>query len=485
MRFTLIGHSCLHAETAAGSILVDPWLWGSCYWRSWWHYPPTEVDDSVSSPDFIYLTHHHFDHFHYPSMRRLKKTAKVLIPEFGVDVMAGEVRALGFDDVTELPHGEVVDLGNGVSVASYQYGIDDSTFVIRDGEHVVADLNDCKIRGRALDDVIETFGRPTFAMKAHSFAQSYPAGYTADDPADLTLVDRATYLDDFTRTMAQLQPDYAVPFGSMVGFLHPESEHVNSFQITPYEVRDHAADIASLPTEVVPMIPGDAWSTDLGFELADKDWYSNRDEHLKRLADEVRPKIDTDLAAEAGRHLEWTDFERFMQRFLAAMPPLTGRLLIKRPICFHNVADAAQPYWCVDVRRGRVWRAATPPTDRADLITVPEAILADAIGDDILGVVHGGMRIRTHLAQGGASSDLAFWGMVAVWELGYLPSPWWKAAIPGGPVLNRRMLRVGWQRRHEVFDIIRAVLGAPFSKGTALERVSEGFGTESTPSKAA
>ena len=77
MRVTVIGHSCLRAETRAGTILVDPWLVGSCYWRSWWHFPPsTEPTDELLAPDFVYLTHHHFDHFHYPSMRKLDRSAR-------------------------------------------------------------------------------------------------------------------------------------------------------------------------------------------------------------------------------------------------------------------------------------------------------------------------------------------------------------------------------------------------------------------------
>ena len=479
MRFRLIGHSCLFAETPAGSILVDPWLWGSCYWRSWWHYPPTEVAEDVTRPDHLYLTHHHFDHFHYPSMRKLSRDTRVFIPRFGVDVMAGEVRSLGFPEVTELAHGEVIDLGHDVSIASYQYGIDDSCFVIRSGDDVFVDVNDCKIRGTTLQQVIDKFGHPTFALKAHSFAQSYPLAYTAEDPADLGLVRRDTFLQDFLRVMRQLQPRYAVPFGSMVGFLHPESMHVNDHQITPYEVAEFVEAHGGFPRgEVVPMIPGDSWSSDGGFDRQERDWYSNRSQRLAELAAEVRPTIDRALAEEAERTLAWPVFEAFMQRFLAALPPLTGRILIRRPICFEIGSDTDTPYWSVDVRRRTVTRTTRPPADRADIIHVPEAILHDAIRDDILGVVHGGMRIRTELARGGASSDLAFWGLVAVWELGYLPSPWWTAAKPGGPILNTRMLRVAWRRRTEILEIIGAVGGSVFGKGSALERISSGFGTD-------
>ncbi|TMK60982.1 MAG: MBL fold metallo-hydrolase [Actinobacteria bacterium] len=65
MRFSIVGHATLYVETERANLLVDPWLFGSCYWRSWWHYPPiSDVPDSWLAPEYLYLTHHHFDHFH-------------------------------------------------------------------------------------------------------------------------------------------------------------------------------------------------------------------------------------------------------------------------------------------------------------------------------------------------------------------------------------------------------------------------------------
>ena len=266
MRFTVIGHSCLFVETSAGSIIVDPWLFGSCYWRSWWHYPPTPAPEPEwLEPDYVSLTHHHFDHFHFPSMRRIDRDAKVLVPRFGVDVLAGEVRSLGFAEVTELPHAQVLQLSPEVRVASYQYGTDDTVFVVADGSDVLVDVNDSKIRGRALRQVRDEFGRPTFVFKSYSFAQGYPACYTADDPDDLALITRESYLDDWIRVVEEVEPEFGVPFGSMVAFLHPESRHVNQFLVPPGEVvatweQRHPAS----PTTAVQMDPGDRWSSRAG-----------------------------------------------------------------------------------------------------------------------------------------------------------------------------------------------------------------------------
>ena len=83
MRFTVIGHACLYIETSGPTLLVDPWLTGSTYWRSWWHFPDSgEPETAWLEPDHVYLTHHHWDHFHYPSMRRIDRRAEVLVPKF-------------------------------------------------------------------------------------------------------------------------------------------------------------------------------------------------------------------------------------------------------------------------------------------------------------------------------------------------------------------------------------------------------------------
>jgi UDP-MurNAc hydroxylase len=480
LRFTVVGHSCLYFETAAGSILVDPWLAGSCYWRSWWHYPPSSSPTpELLAPDYIYLTHHHFDHFHYPSMRRLAKRAQVLIPRFGVDVMVDEVRDLGFENVRELPHGKVVDLGHDVRVASFQYGFDDTSFVVADGPDVVVDINDSKIRGRSLRRMKKAFGAPTFAMKGWSFAQSYPIGYTADDPADLELVSRQSFLDDWVGRIEDLEPRYAVPFGSMMALLHPETRDLNRHFIPPSDVvatwkRSPAGSTGT--TEAVAMAPGDAWSSETGFELGTTDWYTDREQRLERIVAEIQPRLDEQAAAEAGRTVDFDVFSRYFRRFARALPPFVGRLAIRRPIVF-LVPSSAEPYWTIDVRRKRVERGTQLPPDTADLIRVPEAVLAEAIEHRVMHVVHGSFRIRTELRPGGVSADLAFWGLLVPWELGYLS---WRT------ILRPRFWRVLWRRRAELIDTALALRG----RGSLAERMSgrlseQGDDREDHPAKVA
>ncbi|HEY7106937.1 MAG TPA: MBL fold metallo-hydrolase [Acidimicrobiia bacterium] len=468
MKFTVIGHSCLFAETSAGTILVDPWLVGSCYWRSWWHYPPTsDPSPELLAPDYVYLTHHHFDHFHFPSMRRIDRRAHVLVPEFGVDVLAGEVRNLGFPEVMELPHGQVVQLGPDVRVASYQYGTDDTVFVVADGDVVLVDINDCKIRGRALEQVKQDFGRPTFVFKSYSFAQGYPACYTADDPADLELITRDTYLDDWIAVVTALEPRYGVPFGSMVAFLHPESRHVNRFLVAPGDVLDAFSSRAiGSGTEAVQMDPGDSWSSEGGFVTGGVDWYTERERRLDDLVARVQPKLDAQAVAEEGVTLDYAEFADYFRGFLHAFPPgVIGRFALRRPVVF-AVPSASLPYWVLDFRRRAVYRLSAPPPDTASIVHVNEAVLADAIAKRLVHVVHGSMRIAVHLRPGGAGDDITFWALLVPWELGYLPVQ---------RSVGRRLAEVGWRRRREWLEWADALRGG--GSGSLFERLSTRFTT--------
>jgi UDP-MurNAc hydroxylase len=450
VRFTVIGHACLFIETGAERILVDPWLSGSCYWRSWWHFPPnTAIRPEFLEPDYVYLSHHHFDHFHYPSLRRISKKARVLIPRFGVDVMRHEVEQLGFADVAELDHGDVLTLPGGARLASYQYGPDDSALVIERDSVVLADLNDCKIKGPAARPMLKAFGPPTFMFKSHSFAQAYPSCYDIRDPADARLMTREDFLETFIDAIRELRPRYAVPFASMVAFLHPESRHSNAYAVRPPEVAAAATlSDAAATTRTVLMVPGDSWSSDRGFSLQPNDYYEKQDEWIARLADASAAKIQQEEDQERGKALTYAAFERHFSGFLRSLPPLIW-LALKRPMVFQAPSDRDAPYWTVDFRTRQVSRAPAPPATYAAIVKLREAVLADAIEKNVVAFAHISMRIRIDLAPGGVQTDFLFWGLLSLHELGYFPLR---------NMLTPRAMNVLWRRRAEVWGFVRSML---------------------------
>lgn len=471
----VLGHACLAVEvgSTAGSvfrIVVDPWLFGSCYWRSWWHHPTApDVADEWWSPDVVIASHHHADHLHYPTVRRFDRSARVVIPRFGVDVMAPEFGALGFDDVTEVPHGGTVELAPGVQYSTYQYGFDDSVVVLHVGDTTLVDLNDAKIRGRALAQVADDVGRPTIAFKTHSWAQAYPLSYTADDPADLRLVTEQTFVDDFLEAAHALRPRFMVPFASDVAFLHPQSRHVNEHTVARAAVMAAMAERGPVDTETVDLRPGEAWSSVQGF-LRDPSPLpedpATRELLITTRVEEVTPTLVAQAEHEAGVTCPFETFRTYFEDFVHAVPWPARRLSSGRPIVF-AAPWSEPPYWVVDLRGQRVHAAALPPDDAASIVEFDEALLAEGMRDRVLHFAQGSFRQRTHVRSGGIADDLAFWGLVMIYEIGYLPLR--GAARP-------RIAAAALRRWREGVDAVESVLRG---RGRSpVERLAGGFAAD-------
>ena len=67
-----LSHASAIVSSNGKSLLMDPWLIGSCYWRSWWNYPPIKPELIINlNVDAIYITHIHWDHWHGPTLKKL------------------------------------------------------------------------------------------------------------------------------------------------------------------------------------------------------------------------------------------------------------------------------------------------------------------------------------------------------------------------------------------------------------------------------
>jgi L-ascorbate metabolism protein UlaG (beta-lactamase superfamily) len=64
LKFTILSHAGMLVEHQGTSVPIDPWLTVSCYWRSWWNFsePDEELIENLK-PDFVYITHLHWDYF--------------------------------------------------------------------------------------------------------------------------------------------------------------------------------------------------------------------------------------------------------------------------------------------------------------------------------------------------------------------------------------------------------------------------------------
>jgi UDP-MurNAc hydroxylase len=428
-------------------LLVDPWLIGSCYWRSWWHFPkPVVVTADLFNVDAIYLTHGHFDHFHYPSLRKFDRSVKILVARFLSDRMKTGLQSLGFENIVELPHGVSHALGGGLKICSYQHGFDDSALVVEGDGVQMLNLNDSHVTGLALRQILKRHGQFDFLLRSHAPAQGYPFCYEAEDPAELGFHRREVYIARFLNSIRIVQPRYAIPFASNVCHLHSETIGFNRYNITPREVAETCKEVFASKTPVVVMMPGDSWDSLAGFKLGDPEPYRDSNAVVLSLAEATSLKLESSRKEEELVQPDFKKFHDYMRGFMRALPP--GIRLLFRPVIVFEQPQAEHRFWIVDFRRFVVFQANEPPSDTNSIIRIHPAVLMDAVGKDILFFVHISKRLRIWVRKGGMKEDFKFWGLLQLYEVGYLPLR---------NFLTPRALSVLWRRRFEILEILRSV----------------------------
>lgn len=359
MDFTVLSHAGLAVSGAGTTLLCDPWLVGSCYWRSWWNYPPPAAELIASlQPDVISLSHIHWDHFHGVSLRRFPRDTPVLVPRGHHDRMRRDLEWLGFTDVRELRHGRRIELGPDFGVTSYQFGpFLDSALVIETEGVTLFNVTDAKLMGRPLEQVLDRHPDIDFVFRSHSSANGRLCFEITDDP-DEEVDDDSRYVRSFVDFAVRSGARHAIPFASNHCFLHREVVGLNHTIKTPQMVLDEMATRGITTPQAHVLVSGDSWSSDRGFSVAPNDWFTNRDAHLASYQADVADKLEATYAEEEAARVDEEEMRRYFSRLSGALPFPLRRFFRGRPIVYVLAAGNRRDALSVDLSRGTVTRVA-------------------------------------------------------------------------------------------------------------------------------
>ena len=348
VEFTVLSHAGLSVTAKGTTLVTDPWLVGSTYWRAWWNYPPVapELVDSVH-PDFVYLTHNHWDHFQGVSLRRFPLDTPILVPRGHHQRMRRDLVAMGFTDVRELRHARTVTLAPGYTITSYHSGpFLDSMLVIEADGVTVFNATDSKPMGLPLRQVLDRHPHIDFVLKSHSSANSRLCYEVVDDPG-MPVDDEARYIAGFADFAVRVGADHAIPFASNHCFLHKDVFAFNDTVKTPRMVQQHFEDRAITSPHLQIMVSGDSWSSDDGFHIADQDWFDDRPTHLEAYRASVQDKLDAFYRTEADTVITVDDLRAYFDRFARAVPWPVRRWFKGHPIVY--VLAAGDRRWVFEV----------------------------------------------------------------------------------------------------------------------------------------
>jgi UDP-MurNAc hydroxylase len=450
MKFQVISHACLLIESHGKRLLLDPWIIGSAYWRSWWHFPESvPLNADMLAADLIYLTHQHFDHFHYPSLRKFRRDTTILVPRFPIPSMERALKDLGFTNIVPLPHGKTLRLSDTFALTSYQAEwISNSALVVEcDGTSMI-NLNDAKFEDNVFETIIKRHQPFDFMFRSHSSAQAYPECYESDDPADLQLRRKEDYIDDFIAAMRRVKARYAIPFASNVCYLHRETIDKNSDAISPLAILEAYRKTEGDTTDVVVMLPGAEWDSQTGFGLVATDVLRDRKREIGRLAHKHAALLNNQDELEVRTPLKYETFETYMGAFLRSLPWLL-KFFHRARIAYHIRGSGSEEWWILDFGARKVVRSTEMPRDASSIISVTPGLLQDAMEKEIVNFVDISKRLHVRLKPGRVIQHFLFKELITMYEMGYFPLR---------KNLNRRFIACWFARRREFLPYLQKVL---------------------------
>jgi UDP-MurNAc hydroxylase len=453
MKFIILSHAGMYVEHQGTSVITDPWLIGSCYWRSWWNFPEPEraLLESLK-PNYIYISHLHWDHFHGVSLRKLidRKTT-ILVPKVCTTRMVDDLNSLGYRNVVEIPHGGKVRLNDDLTLSSYQFGVGvDSAAVMEGGGVCLFDVNDCKLFGFPLQQVLRRHGRPDFVLRSHSSASALPYCVDGHEKEFSDFRTPQDYIEEFTAFALSVGAKYAIPFASNHCFVHKETIRYNPTAVTPRDVAAYCnqqAEEVGAETRCVVMAPGSSWSDQEGFQLVDFD-YSRREEYVQGLLARRAGTLQKYYAEEENECADFESFRKYFEGFVRALPFVIRRRL-RTPFLFRVTDKQGVHRWLIEPAQRAVREVESEPPEAIVFETHPR-ILNDCTQIRMFSVWTASKRLKIYLPSADDLSDVnLLFTLLDAYELDNLPLL---------KNLRRRNLGVFLRRWREGAEALRLVL---------------------------
>ena len=400
MKFKILSHAGLLIEHNGTQIVSDPWLIGSCYWRSWWNFPEPapELFENLK-PDYIYLTHLHWDHFHGASLKKFfDPNIHILVPEVPTRRMIEDLNWLGFHNITEIKHGSEFQLNEDFTLRSYQFGLGvDSAILLSGGGHTLLNCNDCKFFGLPLKQITKHFPKIDFVLRSHSSATAVPYCIEGYETSFSHLRQPNDYIEEFSRFALFIGARYAIPFASNHCFLHSETFHFNQTAVLAEDILPKYKQLANeinLKSECVVMVPGSSWSDSDGFQIVSFD-YLKKDEYLQGLLLRHSDKLEKQYKKESQTLADFESFHKYFEGFIEAIPWL-ARKFLKLRFVFH-ISDAQGKHnWMVDTSNGTI-KALVEYSHDFVVIETPALVLNDCCKLRLFSTWTPSKRLKIHL----------------------------------------------------------------------------------------
>jgi len=223
---------------------VDPWFFGRVFNNSWSLLRETTLD--LKKIKYIFITHEHPDHLHWPTLQYIKKHTNqeinVVVGLRNNKNVVNNIRKLGFK-CAEIPPNKEYRINSFLKVANFPT-IYDSAYVFIADDKVILNQNDCHLSPSQCKAIKSQYPQIDVWWMQFSLA-----GYYANhDDAEGLEKAREHHKKLIEHYYNYFQPDIFVPFASFVYFCKQHNAFLNDWALGIDEIYEN---FRHLPMEVV------------------------------------------------------------------------------------------------------------------------------------------------------------------------------------------------------------------------------------------
>jgi len=255
-------HSCVEFIYNGYSILTDPWLEGLAFMGSWKHNPRPIIKTEDLSPNVIWISHEHSDHFHIETLKKFNRNTIILFPDFPNKRIENTLRDLKFNKIVPLKFGEptILDKIEYTCFEPQSVWNDSILHISIDGFNIL-NLNDAGLNFRIKKYL------PKIDLLMSSFspgASGFPLCWknlSNKDKIDYYKRAKNGMLEMLNRACKLYDAKFLLPYASHFDLHIPDHEEYRNYLIkhgknTIMDVKKFIKDF-----EVLDILPGESWNS--------------------------------------------------------------------------------------------------------------------------------------------------------------------------------------------------------------------------------
>lgn len=330
---TYVSHACLKIKGFFGTLLCDPWFLNEpVYNFTTWKFPAAIIPpgELLCDVTHLFITHSHEDHFHIPSINKIRRDVKVILPEYTSHpslrayTVERVLRQMGFYDIKKIAPWDSYMLDQNTalthipSARSRDHDWENAGFVIQTSDCTLLNMNDNLSDRELCFDIRKRFAKGIdIAFIQSAGVTMYPACFKMPEKEMKEEASKRQFaFNDQKRMLNWIKPKTIVPFAGDFCWLDDLYSVGNwANRITPKLFQEFVE--KNYPeTNCFSMYPSDKWSPSSGLKRnhPEIDWDNYLDE-IEKVKTKFKAKIQhirnwindssrEDLLAKTKLHLE-------------------------------------------------------------------------------------------------------------------------------------------------------------------------------------